>query len=230
MFPSQYRLAVSATWRRKDKLDYVWNWHVGEIEHQMKADRLSGEYIQVPWNTSIQDKLFSYGGRKINMARYVTSISKNAKFNRFLANNVIEAAGAGRRVLVVGDRVEQLQYLRKKILEGATTVSAGLYVGSVDNRRLTKEQLGVAKGCDVVLATYGMMSEGTDIPELDTLFLATPRSDVEQVVGRIQRYCDGKKDLLIVDPYFNTNFNRRMADKRKKVYERLDFTNQRNSK
>ena len=227
MFPSRYRLAVSATWRRKDKLDYVWNWHVGQIEHQMTADRLSGEYVQIAWNTSISDSLFSYGGKKINMARYITSISKNAKFNHFLSDKAVEAAASGRRVLVVGDRVEQLQYLRKRILEKSSGVSAGLYVGSVDKRRLTKEQLEVAKGCDVVLATYGMMAEGTDIPALDTLFLATPRTDVEQVVGRIQRHCEGKKSLLIVDPYFNTNFNRRMADKRKKIYERLDFTNQR---
>ena len=162
------------------------------------------------------------------MARYITSISKNAKFNHFLSDKAVEAAASGRRVLVVGDRVEQLQYLRKRILEKSSGVSAGLYVGSVDKRRLTKEQLEVAKGCDVVLATYGMMAEGTDIPALDTLFLATPRTDVEQVVGRIQRHCEGKKSLLIVDPYFNTNFNRRMADKRKKIYERLDFTNQRN--
>ena len=230
MFPSRYRLAVSATWRRKDKLDYVWNWHVGQIEHQMTADRLTGEYVQISWNTSISDKLFSYGGKKINMARYITSISKNAKFNHFLSDKAIEAASSGRRVLVVGDRVDQLQYLRRKIFEKSSVISAGLYVGSVDKRRLTKEQLDAAKSCDVVLATYGMISEGTDIPELDTLFLATPRTDVEQVVGRIQRHCEGKKNLLIVDPYFNTNFNRRMADKRKKIYERLDFINQRSKK
>jgi len=225
MFPAKHRLAVSATWRRKDELDYVWHWHVGSIEHQMSADRLTGKYIQIPWKTSVSDSFFSFG-KRINVARYITSISKSAGYNVWLSKQVAKARASGRRVLVVSDRVEQLQYLRKKLLETLTGGSVGLYVGSVNKRRLSKDQLDEAKKCDIVLATYGMMAEGTDIPELDTLFFATPRSEVEQVVGRIQRFCDGKKELLIVDPYFNTIFNKRMADKRRRVFEKLDFTKQ----
>jgi superfamily II DNA or RNA helicase len=225
MFPAKHRLAVSATWRRKDELDYVWHWHVGSIEHQMRTERLTGKYVQIPWKTSIRDSFFSFG-KRINVARYITTIARSSGYNVWLAGQVAKAYVSGRRVLVVSDRVEQLQYLRKKLLETPTGASVGLYVGSVDKRRLSKDQLTEAKGCGIVLATYGMMSEGTDIPELDTLFFATPRSDVEQVVGRIQRFCDGKKELLIVDPYFSTTFNKRMAGKRKRVFERLDFTNQ----
>ena len=225
MFPAKHRLAVSATWRRKDELDYVWHWHVGNIEHQMRAERLTGKYVQIPWQTSIQDNFFSLG-KRINVARYITSIARSAGYNVWLAEQISKAYTSGRRVLVVSDRVEQLQYLRKKLLELPTGASVGLYVGSVDKRRVSKDQLHEAKGCGIVLATYGMMSEGTDIPELDTLFFATPRSDVEQVVGRIQRFHDGKKELLIVDPYFKTTFNKRMAGKRKRVFEKLDFTKQ----
>ena len=129
-------------------------------------------------------------------------------------------------MLLVSDRVSQCQFIRKRLLEASTGASVGLYVGSVDGRRVTKEQLEVAKGCDVVLATYGMMSEGTDIPELDTLFFGTPRSDVEQVVGRIQRFCDGKKSLLIVDPVFQTPYMRKLAIKRERLYKKLEFTKQ----
>lgn len=71
-----------------------------------------------------------------------------------------------------------------------------------------------------------MMSEGTDIADLDTLILSTPRSDVEQVVGRIQRPVSGKKSLLIIDPVFGTKHNKRMAEKRKRVYDKLGFKKQ----
>ena len=34
-----------------------------------------------------------------------------------------------------------------------------------------------------MLGTYGMCAEGFDVPEIDTLVLASPRRDVAQAVG-----------------------------------------------
>ena len=45
---------------------------------------------------------------------------------------------------------------------------------------------------DIILGTYSMASEGMDIPKLNTIFLASPKSDVVQSVGRILR----KKRML----------------------------------
>ena len=109
-------------------------------------------------------------------------------------------------------------------------VSAGLYCGAVAGKRMTKTQLEESKKCDIILATYGMMNEGTDIPALDTLFVCTPRADVEQVVGRIQRKKDGKKNLLVVDPVFQTPYCKALAHKRRKIYEKLNFVGGQNGK
>jgi superfamily II DNA or RNA helicase len=51
----------------------------------------------------------------------------------------------------------------------------------------------------VIFATSQYVSEGLDIPAIDTLVLATPMYDVEQAVGRIQRPLEGKKDPIVVD-------------------------------
>jgi len=40
---------------------------------------------------------------------------------------------------------------------------------------------------DVILGTYSMAAEGMDIPKLNTIILASPKSDVVQAVGRIMR-------------------------------------------
>ena len=40
---------------------------------------------------------------------------------------------------------------------------------------------------DIILGTFSMASEGMDIPKLNTIVLASPRSDVVQSVGRILR-------------------------------------------
>ena len=46
-----------------------------------------------------------------------------------------------------------------------------------------------------------MASEGMDIPKLNTVILAFPKSDVEQSVGRVfrQKACDRNFHPLIVD-------------------------------
>jgi superfamily II DNA or RNA helicase len=45
-----------------------------------------------------------------------------------------------------------------------------------------------------------MAREGTDIPWLDTAVLATPKADVEQIIGRIRREHPGKKEPVVLDP------------------------------
>lgn len=232
MFPARFRMAVSATWRRSDGMECVWHWHVGHLEHRVKSKPLTGEYVQVPWSTRLEDKMFRIRG-VVNIARFVNAIGCNEPYNVWLANQLAEGASVGRRVLCVSDRIEHLYGLRSRLLAKGVTASIGMYVGSTpapEGRKIgkkpSKEELDHAKTCDIVLATYGMMAEGTDIPALDTLFIGTPRADVEQVVGRIQRHKDDKKKLLIVDPVFGTKYMQSLADKRRRVYQDLGFTEQ----
>ena len=206
---------------------------MGSIEHRLKTVRLTGEYIQIPWSTNFGDSMFkSYlpgsKGKKVSYSKYVTAISKNVAYNKWLVEQIGRAAGVDRTVLVVSDRVDQLLDIRRRLFENSegTAPTVGMYVGAISGKRVKKDQLEAAKTCNIILATFGMMAEGTDIPVLDTLFLATPRADVEQVVGRIQRFKDGKRRLLVIDPVFQTNWNKGMAVKRRRVYEKLGFIKQ----
>ena len=63
------------------------------------------------------------------------------------------------------------------------------------------DELRNHKEKDILLATYSMASEGMDIPKLNTVILASPKSDVEQSVGRVfrQKACDRNFHPLIVD-------------------------------
>ena len=229
MFPCYRRLAVSATWRRKDGLDFIWRWHVGDIEWTTSTDRPTGEYIQVDRATVLTDRQFIKYGR-IRHTDWITAIAENQSYNQWLCDQSVRASHKGRRILCVSDRVQQLVDLKDLIESKAPEVSVGLYCGSVAGKRMTKTQLEESKECDIILATYGMMNEGTDIPALDTLFVCTPRADVEQVVGRIQRKKEGKKNLLVVDPVFQTPYCRALARKRRTIYEKLRFVGVQNGK
>ena len=68
-----------------------------------------------------------------------------------------------------------------------------------------------------------MSSEGLDIPALNTLILASPKSDVEQSVGRILRKDHPGLEPLVIDlvdhwgPFENQYY------KRRRFYRKMEY-------
>ena len=218
-FTARFRLGISATWRRSDGLEDLWHYHVGPIIARCKPPRLSGAYVQPTWSTFFEDRMFKRPWERfVNRQRLVKAICENISYNEWLILQAEKAHAAGRTILFVTDRVDHAKSLRQDIAKRLKDIVPGLYIGEA-----SKDQREAAKLQPIIIATYSMMAEGTDIKELDTLILCTPRVDVEQVVGRIQRVADGKRPLLVVDPVFNTPYNERMAQKRRAVYKKIGF-------
>jgi len=218
-FHAHFRLGVSATWRRKDGLEMLWEWYIGRVESKCHTRALSGNFRQVSWETSLRDSSFYWAG-SLNRSKYITTMSETPSLNDWLAKKAVAAADAGRCPLACSDRKAQCEAI-KSAIECSSDHSVGLYVGGLTDKQRDEE---AAK--DIIIATYGMMSEGTDIPRIDTLFLATPRVDIEQVVGRIRRPVAGKKTPLVIDIVFDTPWNRAQAAKRLAQYESFGFTSQ----
>jgi superfamily II DNA or RNA helicase len=62
---------------------------------------------------------------------------------------------------------------------------------------MKQKDLDVSATQRVILGTFAMASEGMNIPTLNTVLLATPKSNIEQSVGRILRQ---KKEERAVQP------------------------------
>jgi len=105
----------------------------------------------------------------------------------------------GERKKIFYDVIELVKEMTEKDPFFKKTVSQGLYIGGKD-KDTKRSELEAASRCDVVYATMQLAKEGIDIRRLDTLFLTTPLSDVEQVVGRICRpdikFEDGKPIIV----------------------------------
>jgi superfamily II DNA or RNA helicase len=139
-----------------------------------------------------------------------------------IANQAVLAVQAGRKVLLLSERLGHLESIHKTIVRlwpaGAGALpSIDYYVGG-----RTEAERTVAAKATVILATSQFASEALDIPALDTLILSTPMSDVEQAVGRILRPSVGKKEPIVVDirddrvPLFKA-----FGDKRDRLYEKI---------
>ena len=77
-----------------------------------------------------------------------------------------------------------------------------------------------------ILATYQMAAEGLDISTIDTIVLATPKTEIEQAVGRIRpKIGDTSRNtplvIDIVDEFsiFEKQALKRLAFYKKKNYE-----------
>ena len=104
----------------------------------------------------------------------------------------------GRKILILSDRREHLKTINElipKIDNG--NYSSGFYLGGMKEKELNESETK-----DVILGTFSMASEGFDCKyPLDTIFLTSPKSNIEQAVGRILRQDpkDRKFTPLVVD-------------------------------
>lgn len=108
---------------------------------------------------------------------------------------------------------------------------SGLYVGG-----MKQTDLKISEDKDIILGTYPMVSEGFDCPTLDTVILASPKSDVVQSVGRIMRKKPEDRDrqhqVIDIIDYFGTfaqQWETRKKYYRKQKYQFAEFTYDDNS-
>ena len=123
----------------------------------------------------------------------------------------------GRTILILSDRREHLNQLYRLLSD----YSRGFYVGGMKPNELRDSQTK-----DILLATYSMASEGMDIPSLDTVILSSPKSDVEQSVGRIfrKKVCDRTFHPLIIDIQDCFSMFEKQCQKRITFYRKMNFT------
>jgi superfamily II DNA or RNA helicase len=151
---------------------------------------------------------------QLNMAGMINIVTELEGRNNLIVETAEDALLAKRRVLILSDRREHCFYLQNRL--GS---KAKLYIGGMKEKDLEES----AKS-PIVVATFQLAHEGLDIPALDTVILATPKSDIKQSIGRIMRETKGKvNDPLIYDIADSWSVFFAMYRKRLKVYREGGF-------
>jgi superfamily II DNA or RNA helicase len=220
-FPAKWRLGLSATPRRRDGADGVFLHHIGPVMFAAKEQRLKPKVRKV-WSEFHIVKTGNLNPGLIKKSMVVNFLCMNPSRNRLIVEQIRLAVKAGRKCLVVSARLAHLGTMEKLLqemwrAEDGAPPSMGYYIGGKD-----EDELKFAESCRVVFATEQLVTEGLDIPPLDTLFLTTPMADVEQVAGRILRPWEGKKDPIIVDfRDEKVSLCKRFGELRDKFYARI---------
>ena len=124
-----------------------------------------------------------------------------------------------RNIIVLTERRSHCENLLK-MLKKVSSEPMGLYMGGMKQNVLKENE----DKCRVLFATYSLAHEGLDIPKLDTLVLATSKSDVVQSCGRILRESGIKKNNpVIYDIVDNWGPMVGQSKKRKTFYNKSKF-------
>ena len=212
---TKYMLGLSATPERKDGLSKVIYWFLGPQIVHFKRETNKPK-IRIIINDSIEDyeeKLNKMG--KVNIPIMITELTQKNKRNEMIIHQVEQSILEDRKILILTERRGHAELLLGLLL--TKQISAGLYLGgmkqSLRNETVTKQ---------VIIGTYQASGEGFDVPDLDTLILSTPKSDVEQAVGRILRKVN-KNDPVVIDIVDMFSIFKGQYYKRRKFYKKNEL-------
>jgi len=217
---SQYSLGLSATPKRKDGLSKVFHWFLGPtLFDNKKREGLLPIHVNIAmYNSSDQkySKMEVTGFGKICMARMVNNICDYERRTELVLEILKKLYNNGKKVLILSDRRAHLKEIFEKV-ESRNIATIGYYVGGMKEKELKKSE-----GKEILLGTYTMSSEGMDIPDLDAVIFASPRSDIIQSIGRILRKKHESNPICwdIVDNFsvFPNQYTKRRA-----YYRKMDY-------
>jgi len=177
-----HRYGLTATPKRLDGLEYIYNYHLGPVFYtDTEQDLIPRTYFQLTptaidlskKNDDVRDKT-----GEINISKLRSAIGSDDEATHFRWRCIMEAASQGRKILAVSHSKKQLIALHEKTPNSALIVE--------ETPKEERSRLVTTSQVTYAIARLGV--EGLDDPKLDTLFFLTPftsENDLEQAIGRI---------------------------------------------
>ena len=217
----KYTLGLSATPKRTDGLQKVFEWYLGKIVFQIKKRHLEEVNVKVIKYYE-EDETYSkiemnYQG-KPNTSKMMNNVCDYYPRNELIVNEIKTCIDEKRKILILSNRKNQLQTINEMI---GNYCEKGFYLGGMKEKELKESEEK-----QVLLATFSMAEEGLDCKDLDTVFLVSPKSNIEQAVGRILRKEADKRDKipLVVDILDCFSTFDKQGDKRLKFYKKNKYS------
>lgn len=215
---SYYSLGLSATPKRADGLSKVFESYLGPTVYKVttRDDKIVKVNVikyndkdNTEYNTV---ELSAYG--KVCVPKMINNIVSNRSRNTLIICILQKLLEVGHQVLVLSDRRVHLTELHDM---ASTFTTVGYYVGG-----MKQKDLDISETKNIILGTYPMSSEGLDIPTLSAVVFTTPKSSIEQSIGRITRR-KHKSTPIAYDIVDNLSVFPNQYKKRLRVYKKLEY-------
>ena len=202
MFPAKFRIGMTASATRADGLHIIFEEHLAQFRILCKNTKTLAPIVLRHKFPNTSGEIPHYLKDLSRRGVLISNLANNPVRNDLIARYASRSFNSGRATLIISDRKSQLKKIEQLLNKTyhIKSNSIGYFVRSLDGRMLKQAEKDRASDkCSIILATYGMLGRGTDIPRLETLILASIRSDLRQTLGRIERYMEGKQQPVVVD-------------------------------
>lgn len=204
---ARYKIGLTATPKRADGLEKTMFALLGDVIHEVSREEVKHTTCPIvvkPIYTHFAvdfDEITDDDGN-MNYNQLVEMVITDTKRMKFVADKLNEYVGNG-AMIVLANRVKYLQELARMINSDKVVCLSGMGQSkkAKEERKQILEKLNNNE-LDCVFATYQLLKEGIDVPNLRYIALATPEKDettVIQSVGRVGRKADGKTHGTVLD-------------------------------
>jgi superfamily II DNA or RNA helicase len=233
-FKARYVLGLTATPYRKDGMERI-------LLHQCGPVRYTSDVAGTSFGKSVfvRETHFEIPAEHGERPAYhilAELIAHDEARNSVIATDIVAAAVADRRILVLADRTDQVADLQRRVAAALESAGNPTRLFKIDSQMGVKARrathVAIAEACQsspgvCIFATGSLIGEGFDLPVLDTLVLASPisfKGRVVQYAGRLHRESEGKADVRIHD-YLDSSspVMLKMYRKRRKQYEAMGY-------
>jgi superfamily II DNA or RNA helicase len=218
---TKYMLGLSATMNRKDGTTRVFKMFLGDVIFKGKRDEEHNVIVKaIEYHVEDDDFNHVITDFRGNVS-YSSMISKLCEYNRrseFIIKVVVNLLNDNpkQQIIILAHNRNLIKYLHDAI-QHRKIATVGYYVGGMKEAALKESE-----NKQVIIASYSMASEGLDIRSLTTLIMATPKTDIQQSVGRILREKHGQPIVVdIIDSHepFKNQWKKRRAFYMKEKYK-----------
>ena len=217
---TKYMLGLSATMNRKDGTTKVFKMFLGEVVYKGKRDEERLVVVRAI-NYFIDDDDFNHEATDFRgNPAYSTMISKLCEYNRrteFILKVLSDMLNENplQQIMFLAHNKSVLKYLHDAI-KHRDIATVGYYVGGMKESALKETETK-----QIVIATYSMAAEALDIKTLTTLIMVTPKTDIEQSVGRILR--EKHSQPVVVDIIDSHSIFKNQWKKRRSFYMKENY-------
>jgi superfamily II DNA or RNA helicase len=217
---TKYMLGLSATMNRKDGTTKIFKMFLGDVVFKDKRKQEHAVLVRgIEYKTKDEDfneVVYDYRGNP----QFSTMITKLCDYNRrsefiLLILSDMLKENPEQQIMILAHNKSLLKYLHDAV-EKRNIATVGYYVGGMKEAALKESETK-----KVIIATYAMAAEGLDIKSLTTLIMATPKTDIEQSVGRILR--EKHSQPIVVDIIDGQELFQKQWIKRKAFYKKQNY-------
>ena len=210
-----HMLGLSATMERKDGTTPFFKMFLGDVVYKQTEKEAYNVIVRAYQYTNADPDFNEVEYDMRGNVKYSTMITKLCSYNHrteFILNIIADLLKERptNQIMVIAHNKSVLKYIHDAIA-GREMSSVGYYVGGMKEKDLKESEKK-----NVIIATYSMAAEALDIKTLTTLIRVTPKTDIEQAVGRILR--EKHSSPIVVDIVDTHSLFKNQWKKRKTFY------------